>query len=208
MNDGGQSPQRWRIADLARLVETARPPHGVRTKIVAIDGGGGAGKSLLASRLAAALGDAPIVRTDDFASWDDQEHWWPRVVDQVLQPLACGETARCQRYDWEQRRLAGWVELGARPPIVLLEGVTATRKEFDASLAVRVWVDTPRDLRLQRGLARDGTHMRSQWLVWMAGEDRYVQRDRPVERADVVVSGEPGPSPSDGEILVLRRERA
>ena len=40
-------------------------PGGVR--LVAVDGYGGAGKSTFADRLAAALGGAAVVHTDDFA---------------------------------------------------------------------------------------------------------------------------------------------
>ena len=41
-------------------------PGGVR--LVAVDGYGGAGKSTFAARLAAALGGAAVVHTDDFAT--------------------------------------------------------------------------------------------------------------------------------------------
>ena len=46
------------------------------TRIVAVDGPGGAGKSSLSEWLAGEL-DAPIVHTDDFASWDNPTSWWP-----------------------------------------------------------------------------------------------------------------------------------
>jgi len=58
----------------------------MRCRIVAIDGPGGAGKSTLAARVAGAL-DAQVVRTDDFASWDEPFEWWPRLIKQVLAPL-------------------------------------------------------------------------------------------------------------------------
>ena len=59
--------------ELRRLTEAIRSsqaPAGVKTRIVAIDGQGGAGKSTLASLLAQQL-DAPIIQTDDFASWEN-----------------------------------------------------------------------------------------------------------------------------------------
>ena len=40
------------------------------TKIIAIDGPGGAGKSSLAEQLSKELGNALILHTDDFASWE------------------------------------------------------------------------------------------------------------------------------------------
>jgi hypothetical protein len=60
---------------------------------VAIDGRGGSGKSTLAARISA-RGGAFIVHTDDFASWENPVDWWPRLVEQVLRPLAGGEIPR------------------------------------------------------------------------------------------------------------------
>jgi uridine kinase len=48
------------------------------TRVIAIDGPGGSGKSTLAENLSPALGHAPIIHTDDFASWDVPLEWWPR----------------------------------------------------------------------------------------------------------------------------------
>ena len=49
-------------------------PVGMSTRIVAVDGQGGAGKSTFAERLALGLGSVQIVHTDDFASWDTVLH--------------------------------------------------------------------------------------------------------------------------------------
>jgi uridine kinase len=170
-------------------IRAARQPLGSPTKVVGIDGPGGAGKSTLARIVAAAIGEAPVVQTDDFASWNDPVDWWPRLLEQVLRPLTAGEEAHYQRYDWDDQSLAEWIELPLRPEVVIREGVTAIRREFDPYLAYRIWVETPRTLRLHRGLERDGESMRRQWESWMAAEDAYVARDNPIARADTVVSG-------------------
>jgi uridine kinase len=159
------------------------------TRIVAIDGYGGAGKSTLARKLAAALDEAPIVPTDDFAGWDNQFEWWPRLLEQVIAPLARGLSARYQRFDWTTRQLAEWIALPRRPATVIIEGVAAMRREFDPYLAYRIWVDTPPEVRSRRGLERDGEAMRSQWDRWMTAEAAHVARDRPIDRADVMVRG-------------------
>src|SRR5207248_7862739 len=56
--------------DLVRRIRQTSAPPGVATKIVAVDGHGGAGKTTLAARLANALG-CEVIQTDDFASWDN-----------------------------------------------------------------------------------------------------------------------------------------
>lgn len=73
---------------------------------------------------------------------------------------------------------------------VIVEGVTASRVAFRPYLAFSIWIETPRDVRLQRGLARDGgASTLEQWRAWMAAEDEYVARERPAEHADVVLPG-------------------
>jgi len=159
----------------------------MRCRIVAIDGPGGAGKSTLAARVAGAL-DAQVVRTDDFASWDEPFEWWPRLIKQVLAPLSRNQPGRYQRSDWPTRRLAEWHDVPVAPFLVL-EGVSSSRQAFARYLAFRVWVETPRAERLRRGLERDGEDALDPWRVWMAREDAYVAAEHPEEHADLVASG-------------------
>src|SRR5260370_40485372 len=103
-------PARCTIVELARQLAAPEPPPDVSIRVIAIDGLGGAGKSTLAARLSPALGHAPIVHTDDFASWDEPLEWWPRFLDEALRPLAAGTSARYRRYDWDRHELGDWVE--------------------------------------------------------------------------------------------------
>jgi uridine kinase len=73
---------------------------------------------------------------------------------------------------------------------VIVEGVTASREAFRRYLAYAIWVETPRELRLARGLERDGEAKRPLWEQWMAAEDAYVERERPQEHADAVLAGQ------------------
>ena len=74
-------------------------------------------------------------------------------------------------------------------PYVILEGVSASREAFRPYLCYTIWVETPREERLRRGLERDGLEARGLWDEWMAEEDAYVEREHPDQRADIVVSG-------------------
>jgi len=69
-------------------------------------------------------------------------------------------------------------------------GIYTLRPELRELYDLRVWVDCPRDLRLARGLARDGEQARPRWEGdWMPKEDHYVSECRPMASADVVISG-------------------
>ncbi|HET9719269.1 MAG TPA: hypothetical protein VFP55_04250 [Solirubrobacteraceae bacterium] len=162
-------------------------PAGMSCKIVGIDGPGGAGKSTLAGHVARVLG-ARVICTDDFADWANPLDWWPRLIEQVLDPLSRNRPGRYQRFDWETGKLAEWHDV-AVDPFLIIEGVSASRRAFARYLSLTVWVETPREERLRRGLERDGPGALRRWEQWMAREDDYVAAERPHERADLVVSG-------------------
>jgi uridine kinase len=174
-----------------------------RTVLVGIDGRGGSGKSTLARELEALLADVTVVEFDDFyrvlyerrlraAQGDDEvggDFDWRRVRDQVLQPLADDEVARYRRYDWDRDELAEWHVISPGG-IVILEGNYSTRRELRAYYNVTIWVDTPHDVRLRRGVERDGEDARARWLdEWIPKEDRYVAAHQPANQVDIIISG-------------------
>jgi uridine kinase len=178
-----------RFADLA--AEVLAKPGPVR--LVGVDGCGGSGKTTFAAQLSAAAGDCPVVHADDFSSHDHPFEGWPRLLHEVVEPLLRSEPATFRAYDWVARRLGDEVITIRPAPLVVIEGVGATRAVWRDALALRIWVDAPRDLRLRRGLDRDGSHMLDFWQWWMAMEDDYVATEQPLAHADVVVDGA-GPS--------------
>jgi uridine kinase len=167
-------------------------------RLVAVDGPGGAGKTTFAAMLAAVLGGAPVVHTDDFASWDDPTGWWPRCFDQVVEPLSRGRSARYQRYDWQTRSLADWIDVDPEP-VVIIEGVSAGRVEWRRYLAFVIWIETPPAERLRRGLERDGVEALDDWVSWGAAEDEHYDSDPTRRHADLVVDGT---VPSEGDEFV------
>ena len=84
------------LRDLIAAIRASDAPAGVKTRIVAVDGAGGAGKSSLAELLARRL-DAPIVHTDDFASWENPVDWWPELRRGLERD---GLHARAQWEEW------------------------------------------------------------------------------------------------------------
>jgi uridine kinase len=176
-----------RFADLA--AEVLAMPGPVR--LVGVDGCGGSGKTTFAARLSEAAAGCPVVHTDDFASFDEPMEWWPRLLREVIEPLLRGERATFHPYDWVARRRSDTSVVVEPAPLVVIEGVGATRAAWRDRLALRVWVDAPREVRLRRGLARDGAHMREFWQWWMAQEDGYVASEQPLGHADLVVDGAP-----------------
>jgi hypothetical protein len=179
------------VGEVLEVVRDRLATPGREPRLVAVDGPSGSGKSTLAKRLAAAL-DAPLLPIDDFVTWTGFGGWWPRFDEQVVQPLLAGRDAVYQARDWEGDEfgdaLGEWRTL-PWAPLVVLEGVTCSRAAIAADLAVRIWVDAPPELRLRRGIERDGESHRSLWERWMAEEAAFFAADGTRDRADVIVDG-------------------
>jgi uridine kinase len=194
------------IRTYAQLVDDIRATVGP-VRLVGIDGCGGAGKTTFAQRLARHGGGWPIIHTDDFASHAEPIEWWPRMLAQVVDPLLRNETARFRPYDWVHRRLHDDEFSVAPDDVVIIEGVGATRAAWRDRLALRIWVDADSDLRLRRGLQRDGEELAEFWRDWRIAEDAYVAADDPVTNADLVVAGDPASAHDPAREFVLVSER-
>jgi hypothetical protein len=194
------------FASLAARIQSL--PTSTAPRLVAIDGPSGAGKSTFARRLGRALGDPPIVAMDDFVSWDNLAGWWPRFEEQVLGPLLEGRGAHYQQRDWDNdphgERLGTWRAFPTSA-MVVLEGITSSRQPIAERLIQAIWIDAPRDLRLSRGVDRDGESMRPRWLNWMEREDTFFAQDGTRQRANLIVDGAPStPHDPDHEYIADR----
>jgi uridine kinase len=197
------------IRSYAQLVADIRESRGP-VRLVGIDGCGGAGKSTFAQRLARHGGGWPVIHTDDFATHDEPIEWWPRMLRQVIEPLSHNQPATFRPYDWVHRR-PGDDEISVAPnDVVIIEGVGAPRAAWREQLSLRIWVDADSDLRLRRGLERDGEALAEFWREWRVAEDAYVAAEDPISHTDLVVSGDPTtPHDPETEFVVLsERTRA
>ena len=177
------------------------------TLLVGIDGLGGAGKTLTAAAIADTLHSmglvVMVVHIDDFflPSADRPQGTpemkpiggdfdWQRLRDEVLLPLRNKRFARYRRYDWKRDELAETHEIQACG-IIVVEGVYCTRRELADLYDIRVWIDCPRDVRLARGINRDGETGRNRWeFDWQPCEERYVQEHDPKQTAHFVIPGQ------------------
>ncbi len=167
--------------------------------VVGIDGGGGAGKSTLARGIDESFaGCVATVRCDDFyrplidqqlAPKEAYERYfdWRRLRDEAIAPLCRGVQARYRCCDWATDRLAEWIEIEPRE-IVLIVGVFSTRPELRRLIDIAIFVDTPRNERMRRMLARPQES--TSWMdQWMAAEDWYLEEVAPNLHADLIVEG-------------------
>ena len=172
-----------------------------QTLLIGIDGCGGAGKSTLAESFKAVdPSKVTVIHMDDFykpsmhreligetvigGNWDCH-----RVKEQALLPLSKNMHTRYQRYDWDTDKLSEWHDVSAGG-VVIMEGCYSLIEDLRNYYDFTIWMDTPRDVRLSRGIERDGEEKRGLWEdLWMPAEKLYIKTQNPMENVDFVIDG-------------------
>jgi len=173
------------VTRIGLAVRRAAPRAG-GTRVVAVDGRSGAGKTSLAGILRDELA-APVVSLEDlYGGWDGLEHGIDLLVSEVLEPLAAGRVALVPRYDWVAGEWAEPVALDP-PEVLIVEGVGAGARRAAAYASVLVWLDATPAVRKKRALDRDGETFAPHWDRWAAQEDAMLAREHTPERADVLI---------------------
>jgi hypothetical protein len=181
-------PQDTSPAALARLVRAA-PARAGTCRIVAVDGPSGAGKTSLAGALAAELGAQVVPMDDLIPGWGGVAAGPPIALRDVVTPIARGNDGAFRRYDWVAGAYAEWCPV-PHAGFLVLDGCGSGSRPLAPYLALLIWVDADRDLRLARGLARDGEAFRPHWSAWEGDSQALFAVEGTAGRADVVVDGE------------------
>ena len=183
------------LGRIGRLLAGGRAPV-----LVAVDGYSGAGKSRLATAVAAAV-DGVIVDGDDFYAGDPAEAWeagtvaedaercfdWRRLRREALEPLLAGRVASWRRFDWEAGRgLAESPTVRQPATVVILAGASSARPELADLVSLSILVEAPAEIRRERVALRDGRI--DEWYArWEAAELHYFTHVRPPASFDLRV---------------------
>jgi energy-coupling factor transporter ATP-binding protein EcfA2 len=177
--------------DVLRRLAAAVRSHPVglsRTRLVVVDGPAGSGKTTLASQLEVALA-AQVVHMDDlYDGWTGLRAGVRTLVEDVLVPLSVGLPGSFRRFDWERGEYAETREVPVCSTL-LVEGCGSAPLEIDEHDAFVVWVEADDEVRLARGLARDGAASRPEWERFMRDERELYAEHRTAERAHVRLDG-------------------
>lgn len=172
------------VEQVCRALARCDPRLG-STTLVCVDGPAGSGKSTLAAALAAAT-RAPVIHVDDMiAGWDGLPEA-PRLLADLLAPLADDRAGSYQRYDWVAGQLAEPIPVEPSE-VLLIEGVGSGSATIKQWISLLVWVDAAPQVRMTRGIERDGDAFRPYWHAWARAEDRLFAGQGTRQRADVTV---------------------
>lgn len=168
--------------------------------LIAIDGLGGSGKSTFSECIRELNSRIEVIRMDDFylpsnlrpqmnleEVPDGGNFDIDRLIDQVLEPYNNNEPIQYQKYDWIEDKLGQLVEIN-KGKLLVIEGVYSLHKSLRSYFGIKIWVECNRDLRLHRGLVRDGEGAYENWVgEWMPLEEKYVKNQNPNKVAQYTI---------------------
>jgi hypothetical protein len=168
---------------------------GHRPAVLAIDGRSSGGKTTLAGRLQGVVAGSAVVHTDDIAWWYSRFGWAELLVNEILIPVRAGRPVSFRPPPWDERERPGAIKVPAGCPLLIVEGVGAARSESAHLTDGVIWVQSDEQETERRNLARvgqsDGMPTEQDHREWMAEEMPFQARQRPWERADLIVCGTP-----------------
>jgi cytidylate kinase len=165
-----------------------RPPTLGHGRLLCVDGPAGSGKTTLAAGVGE-LSGCPVVHMDDlYPGWSGLAEV-DAQLESLLRPLAQGRPGSYRRYDWLAERFAETVTVDPAA-LLVVEGVGSGSSGFGDLTTLLVWVEAPYELRMARGLARDGDTFAPHWEQWARDETALFDREHTRERADVHVDGD------------------
>ncbi|MBL7067150.1 MAG: AAA family ATPase [Candidatus Marinimicrobia bacterium] len=187
------------MKDIQKILETIKScSQKAATKLIAVDGFGGSGKSTLTEKLVELYSSIKVVGLDKFPCLPTEHSYHSvgaqtrinleRFQNEVLIPLSEGKEARFQNTFWwptDQAPERFTVQPGE---IVLIEGCYSFHKDIRHFYDLSIWVDCAPDEAMERAVARDGESGRSLWEEAHAPNERqYVAAQQPQKYVDLIV---------------------
>ncbi|HET6485089.1 MAG TPA: uridine kinase [Spirochaetia bacterium] len=165
-------------------------------KIVGIAGGSGSGKTTVVSRITEIVRDFALVAQDNYyksaenitnaniaelkprsADFDHPDAFDSDLLRDQLEALRAGQAIRMPQYDFVRNRRTEETVLVEPRPLVILEGIMIyTEARIRSLIDLKLYVDTPDDIRFIRRLRRD---IRERGRTVDSVIDQYVEKVRP-----------------------------
>jgi uridine kinase len=173
-----------------------KPPKNGEFYIIGIDGRGGAGKSTLSEYILKLLPDFSIIHGDDYFEPDDNTIAFgafneDRFYNEVIMPIKDKKTSFSYRpYRWHSKPNIQEETQQINTGLIIERSFSFS---FDLNYDLKIWVETPAQLALQRGQERDEMPLeqgyRSWKEVWQPQENRHIEVIKPLETADIIIDG-------------------
>jgi uridine kinase len=170
------------------------PPKNGRYYTMAIDGRGGSGKTTLSKIIRDTLPGFTLLAGDDYFEPISSPDVWgdfndERFIKDVVKHVQTGDDFIYKPYDWHATPNITDIHMAIEKGLILERCYSF---DFDIDWDLKIWVETPKEICLSRGLARElmpPEEIIKAWTVWQAAEDTYIQNKHPEVLADYVIDG-------------------
>ena len=157
---------------------------------LAIDGPSGSGKTTLAAAIAEEIPGTAIIHMDDlYRGWLlTLGSNLTRELLSIFEQIEEQGSAIYSKFDWDQNRISEPTEIKVER-LLVLEGVGSAQEALDKFLDLRVWIEVPVDIGMQRAIERDGAQIAPHMELFLADQDAYFTAEQVRERSDFHLSG-------------------
>ena len=163
------------------------------TRIIAIDGPAGAGKTTLAERLSQNFPERPIsiIHMDDlYAGWNDAlTPTLTRTLGQnIVSPASQGKAIEFRKFNWLHNSFGDLIRYPS-PSALILEGVGSGQRAIRKYLDQLIWIDIESETGLNRVLQRDGDYLETEMRIWQMRESEHFKQDNTRDCATIRIDG-------------------
>ena len=163
------------------------------SRIIAVDGPAGGGKTTLAKRIfeTCSIQKIEIVHMDDlYDGWENalSDHLTRTLLHQIVVPVSQGKSFGYRKYDWLQQRF-GEIQQFDAPELLILEGVGSGQKVIRRYIDQLIWIDIDDETGLQRVLQRDGDYLETEMRIWQLKQSEHFRMDNTRDCATIRIDG-------------------
>ena len=163
------------------------------TKLITIDGPAGSGKTTLAISLSKLFNDCPIIHMDEiYEGWQSAltTKTSQDLVNWIINPLLEQSVIVFNKYDWALGKRLGQVVINY-PKVLIIEGVGSSVIEVSKYACLKLWIEVPPEIGINRVLDRDGQDIQAQMESWQTQEKNYFIENKTKENSDIWIDGDP-----------------
>ena len=189
------------IQDMVNRIELSSQKH--KTKLIAVDGLGGSGKSTFVKMVVAINPKIKVLELDHFPCLPEENPYHSagaqtrvnldRFKKEAIIPLTLGNQAIYENtFWWPTKEKPKKYEI-APGGVVIVEGCYSYHSELREFYDLSIWISCHKEKALKRAIARDGKQGIEIWQKAHAPNERnYALLQRPMDYVDLIVDNNDG----------------
>lgn len=170
---------------------------------VGVSGLGNSGKTTLCKKINESIPDSITIHIDDFYKPSENRtdnhsskeiistcFDWERAQREIFEKIQEKKDIDYNVYNWDTDAIENSRNISLKG-IIILEGLYIFQERFVDKYDLKIWVETPKEIREQRVQTRKmPEHFKKLWFdVWIPQDEYYLEKQKPHLVADYIISG-------------------